>query len=117
MKSVLKPLSTSIYTFEDLIKGGYLYVDKTRHHVIFRLLGVDINCEVHTNIGREDAVIRTDRFIYVMEFKLRGTAEDAMTQMRDRAYALPYRNDPRKLMQIGIEFSPESRNLSRWIIA
>lgn len=45
--------------------------------------------EYHTSRGRIDLVLQTDKFIYIMEFKLNGTAEEALQQINDKHYALP----------------------------
>ncbi|WP_455638531.1 PD-(D/E)XK nuclease domain-containing protein, partial [Parabacteroides sp.] len=66
--------------------------------------------------GRIDLVLQTDRFIYVMEFKLDGTAEEALRQIDEKKYALPFAADPRQLFRIGINFSNEMRNIERWVV-
>ena len=61
-------------------------------------------------------VLKTNDYIYVMEFKLEGTAQDALKQINEKQYALPFATDPRKLFKIGINFSNELRNIEEWII-
>ena len=34
--------------------------------------------------------VQTEKFIYIMEFKLNGTAEEALQQINDKRYALPF---------------------------
>ena len=46
--------------------------------IVFKLVGFYVKVEYHTVRGRVDLVLQTDRFIYVMEFKLDGTAEEAL---------------------------------------
>ncbi len=66
--------------------------------------------------GRIDLVLQTDRFIYVMEFKLEGTAE-AMAQINEKkGYALPFEGDSRQLFKIGVNFSSKTRNIEKWIV-
>lgn len=67
--------------------------------------------EYHTNDGRIDLVLQTEKFIYIMEFKLNGTAEEALQQINDKRYALPFEADGRKLFKIGINFSEKTRNI------
>ncbi len=67
-------------------------------------------------MGRVDLVLKTNDYIYVMEFKLEGTAQDALKQINEKQYALPFATDPRKLFKIGINFSNELRNIEEWII-
>ena len=83
---------------------------------ILKMLGSDVDAEVRNHIGRMDCLVRTRNFIYVMEFKLTGTAEEALQQIEAKQYARPYAHDPRKLFKIGVEFSAEKRNISRWLI-
>lgn len=84
--------------------------------IVFKLLGFYTQAEYHTSRGRIDLVVKTDRYIYVMEFKLDGTAEEALQQIKDRQYALPFAVDGRKLFKIGVNFSKESRGLEKWIV-
>ena len=69
-----------------------------------------------TSEGRIDLVLQTDKFIYIMEFKLNGTAEDALQQINDKNYALPFEMDGRKLFKIGVNFTAETRNIEKWIV-
>ena len=84
--------------------------------IVFKLVGFYVNVEYHTNEGRIDLVLQTDKFIYIMEFKLNGTAEDALQQINDKHYALPFEMDGRKLFKIGVNFSAETRNIEKWIV-
>lgn len=63
-----------------------------------------------------DLVLQTDRFIYVMEFKLDGTAEEALRQINEKRYAQPFELDDRKLFKVGVNFSAETRNIEKWIV-
>jgi len=83
---------------------------------ILKLLGTEVDAEVRNHIGRMDCLIKTDDYLYVIEFKLNGTAEEALHQIEDKQYALPYTNDPRKLFKVGVEFNKETRNIDRWLV-
>ena len=72
--------------------------------------------EYHTNNGRIDLVLQTPNYIYVMEFKLHGTADEALQQINDKGYALPFAKDPRTLYKIGVNFSQETRNIDKWLV-
>ena len=65
--------------------------------IVFKLVGFYTQVEYHTSKGRIDLVLQTDKLIYVMEFKLDGTAEEALQQIHDKHYALPFASDGRKL--------------------
>ena len=84
--------------------------------IVFKLIGFYTQVKYHTSKGRIDLVLQTDKFIYVMEFKLDGTAEEALQQIHDKHYALPFASDRRKLFKIGVNFSAETRNIEKWIV-
>lgn len=84
--------------------------------IVFKLIGFYVKAEYHTSQGRIDLVLQTDQYIYVMEFKLDGTAEEALRQIDEKKYALPFASDPRKLFRIGINFSNEMRNIEKWVV-
>ncbi len=82
--------------------------------LFFRLLGLYVEVEHATSDGRTDMVVKTPGYIYIFEFKLDSSAEDALKQIDDRGYAQPYAADPRKLYKIGANFSSEKRRLEEW---
>ena len=84
--------------------------------IVFKLVGFYVKVEYHTSEGRVDLVLQTDRFIYVMEFKLNGTAEEALRQINEKQYARPFETDGRKLFKVGVNFSKKSRNIEKWIV-
>lgn len=84
--------------------------------IVFKLMGLYVQVEYHTSQGRIDLVLQTDKFIYIMEFKLEGTAEEAIKQINEKRYAHPFEADPRKLFKIGVNFSAETRNIEKWIV-
>ena len=85
--------------------------------ILFKLLGLYVNVEYHTPQGRIDMVVQTEQYVYVMEFKLDGTAEEALRQIEEKQYALPFTADRRKLFRIGVNFSEKARNIEKWIVA
>ena len=84
--------------------------------IVFRLVGFYVKAEYHTSEGRVDLVLQTDRYIYVMEFKLEGSAEEALQQIETKHYARPFEADSRQLFKIGINFDNNTRNIERWIV-
>ena len=84
--------------------------------IVFKLAGFYVNVEYHTSRGRIDLVMQTDRYIYIMEFKLDGTAEEALKQIEDKQYALPFATDKRKLFKIGVNFDNATRNIAGWLV-
>lgn len=85
-------------------------------YLVFKLMGQFVGTEVRSARGRADAIVKTTDYMYVFEFKLHGTAEDALRQIDDKGYSLSYTAADRKLIKAGVQFSEEERNFSRWII-
>ena len=75
-----------------------------------------MKAEYHTSQGRIDLALQTDKYIYVMEFKLEGSAEEALRQIEEKQYALPFASDKRQVFQIGINFSSQTRNIEKWLV-
>lgn len=84
--------------------------------IVFKLVGFYTEVEYHTSEGRVDLVLKTQDYIYIMEFKLNGTAEEALQQIHDKHYAQPFEADKRKLFKIGVNFNSKTRNIEKWII-
>ena len=84
-------------------------------YLVFKLMGQFTEAEVKSARGRADAVVKTPKFIYVFEFKLNGTAEEALKQIDEKGYLIPYQADGREVIKLGVEFSAEERNISRWL--
>ena len=84
--------------------------------IIFKLLGFYTQAEYHTSQGRIGLLVKTDRYIYVMEFKLDGTAEEALLQIDDRQYAMPSAADGRTVYKVGVNFSNRLRGIERWVV-
>ena len=84
--------------------------------IVFRLMGFHVGVEYRTSNGRVDLVLKTKEYIYVMEFKLDGTAEEAMRQINEKGYATPFKADGRKVIKIGVNFSRETKTIEKWIV-
>ncbi|MBQ8521528.1 MAG: PD-(D/E)XK nuclease domain-containing protein, partial [Bacteroides sp.] len=88
-------------------------------HYTFYLLMRMISCyTVYTeklqSEGRVDCIVETPDYIYIFEFKLDGTADEALRQIEEKGYARPYEADSRKLYKIGVSFSSETGTVSDW---
>ena len=96
--------------------------DKTERHyqaifyLVFRLLGQYMEVEERSAKGRADAVVKTKDYVYVFEFKLDGNVDEALKQIDEKGYLLPYSVDERKLMKIGVSFDSAERNIGEWKI-
>ena len=86
--------------------------------LVFLLMGQFIQTEVHNHVGRADAVVHTPEFVYVFEFKLdgSGTPEEALQQIEEKGYALPYQNGDKQVVCVGVAFSKEKKTIASWLV-
>ena len=84
--------------------------------IVSKLMGFYVQAEYRTSRGRIDLVLKAPQYCYVMEFKLDGTAEDALAQIKDRNYTLPFQLDGQQVIRIGLNFSKEHRNIERYVV-
>ena len=68
-------------------------------------------------IGRADVVVKLHDAIYVFEFKVDGTPEEALEQINSKGYAIPYQPDHRSVVKIGVNFDSTTRTIGDWVIA
>ncbi|MBN1674614.1 MAG: ATP-binding protein [Kiritimatiellae bacterium] len=89
---------------------------QTIFYLVFTLLGIRIETEVRTDRGRIDAAAQTADtvFVFVFEFKLSGTAEDALEQARANEYAPKYKGQGKRVRLFGVAFDPQTRNIGEW---
>ena len=88
-------------------------------HYTFYLLMRLISCytvytEKQLSEGRADCIVETPKYIYIFEFKLDGTADEALQQIKDKGYATAYAADPRPLFCIGASFSSKTGTVEEW---
>ena len=87
-------------------------------YIIFRLLSCYTTLiEKQNSKGRADVIIETDNDVFIFEFKLDGSAKEALKQIEEKQYDLPYLDDARILHKIGVNISSESRTVDEWIVA
>lgn len=82
--------------------------------LIFKLIGFRIDAEVCTNQGRIDCVIEFPNHVYLFEFKLNKSAEQALTQIIDTEYYQKYRLKAKPLTLIDVNFDSSQRKVSEW---
>ena len=82
--------------------------------LVFKLLGFYTDVERHTTDGRMDMLVQTKDFIYIFEFKMDKSADEALAQIEEKQYAKPFEQDPRKLFKIGVNFSSATRRIDDW---
>lgn len=94
--------------------------DKTERHyqvvfyIVFKLMGQFCEAEVRSAKGRADAVVKTTNYIYVFEFKLNGSIDEAIYQIDNKGYLIPYTADGRQLIKVAASFDAKERNLGAY---
>ena len=83
-------------------------------YVMFSFLNLYVYSQVRVAKGRMDILVKTEHTIYVMELKLDGTVEEALRQIDDRGYAIPWQADQRRVVKVGINFSTKERTIDSW---
>ena len=111
-----------ILLLNTLFKGiAYQNADPTENYfhslfyLVVKLLGYTIESEIQTIDGRIDAVVWTDQFCYIMEFKI-GKAAEAMKQIKTKEYDKKYLGDGKKIYLIGIGFNARKKQIGDWLI-
>lgn len=85
-------------------------------YTLYTLMGLYVEAEYKTVNGRIDMVVKTKEYCYVMEFKLNGSAQEAMEQINSKDYALPFECGNRKIIKIGMNFNSDTKNLEDIVV-
>ena len=89
---------------------------QTVFYLIFNLMGAFIKVEEESAIGRADAVLQLPNTIYVFELKYDGSAEDALQQIDEKGYLIPYTASGKKLVKVGVNYDSTQRTIGEWLI-
>jgi hypothetical protein len=109
--NALPPFFASI-PYDIQLKDEKYY--QTVIHLIFRMLGLYCRSEVRTAAGRIDTLVETGKYVYCFEFKLEGTAEDALAQIDSKEYLLPWEGSGKTPIKVGVSFDYGKRNIGEW---
>ena len=84
-------------------------------YLIMQMLGrYNTLVEKETSEGRIDCMLECPDYVYILEFKLNGSASAALKQIEDKGYAKPYMTDSRKVICLGINFSSDKGTIDDW---
>ena len=78
-------------------------------HLLFSLLGVYIQSEVQTQKGRTDSIVMFENEVFIFEFKLDKSAEEAFFQIENKGYADKYKDSGMPIYKVGVNFSSETK--------
>ena len=89
---------------------------QTVFYLIFNLMGAYMRVEEDSAVGRADAVVYMPDAVYVFELKYDGSAEEAIKQIDDKGYLIPYSADGKRLIKVGVNYDSQQRTIGEWII-
>ena len=88
---------------------------RTIIYLVFRIATpYFVSCEERSAAGRSDVVVETDEAVYVFEFKLDGSVDEALRQIDDKGYLVPYSAKGKKLYKVGVNFDNQLRTIAKW---
>ena len=93
-----------------------LYFQNTMY-VMLKLMGQQVEVERHTSNGRIDALIQTDKYVYILELKRDKNPDDALDQIDEKGYDWSFAADQRKVFKIGANFSTRTHRLENWKVS
>lgn len=91
-------------------------------HYTFYLLMRLISCytvytEKQLSEGCADCIVETPQYVYIFEFKLDGTADEALSQINSLGYGKPYEADSRQVYSVGVSFSSKMGTVEEWKVS
>jgi hypothetical protein len=85
-------------------------------HLIFSLLGVYIFSEVQTQKGRTDSIVMFENEVFIFEFKLNKSAEEAFFQIENKGYADKFKDSGMPIYKVGVNFSSENKEVEEVLL-
>ena len=89
---------------------------------ILRFIGIYLDAEVTTSRGRIDMVAKAPGHVFIIEVKVasgdkagRAAAQAALSQIRERGYAEPWRASGDEVFLLGISFDCLTHNVGAWV--
>ena len=116
MDAALKELQQYLASVPQTDNTGYEGHYQQVLYIIFSLLGLYVDVEVRTALGRVDVVARTLSRLYIIELKMDKDATTAMAQIDLKRYPDRFYNCGLPRVKVGVNFDKELRNITGWVI-
>ena len=116
MDAALKELQQYLASVPQTDNTGYEGHYQQVLYIIFSLLGIYVDVEVRTALGRVDVVARTLSRLYIIELKMDKDATTAMAQIDLKRYPDRFYNCGLPRVKVGANFDKELRNITGWVI-
>ena len=85
-------------------------------YAILATCGLNVQTEIRTSSGRIDFVVISPKTIFLFEFKLNKSAEEALRQIDEKEYEKKFSFEGKHVWKIGVNFSSEVRTVDEWKI-
>ena len=85
-------------------------------YAILATCGFNVQSEIRTSAGRIDFVLFSPKSIFLFEFKLNKTADEALSQIDEKEYAQKFAFEGKRIWKIGVNFSSKERTIDGWKI-
>lgn len=85
-------------------------------YILFTLMGQFVKVEDHTSDGRIDLTVEASRYVYLFEFKVNSSAEEAMAQIQRKKYWLKYVGCGKEICLIAAAFDSATRRLTGYLV-
>ncbi|MDR0939552.1 MAG: ATP-binding protein [Mediterranea sp.] len=89
---------------------------ETIFYILFALMGQFVHTQVKTAAGRADAIVENKECVYVFELKVDSTPDEALEQINEKGYAIPYEAGHRKVVKVGVNYDRGARGITGWKI-
>ena len=90
------------------------YFQYTFYLILRMISSYTIFVEKEQSEGRVDCVVETSKDVYIFEFKLDGSADEAIAQINAKGYAREYEASDKRVHLIGCNFSSKTGTIDGW---
>jgi len=74
--------------------------------------GITTFSELENLEGRLDTICMSSKAIYLFEFKINDSAKNAIQQIKQKNYALPFLNQPKTVYLMGVNFLTDGKRIN-----
>lgn len=86
-------------------------------YALCNLIGLDVQAEIATHLGRIDITLTTKQDIFIIELKYNESAQKAIDQINKQEYYTPYLKSEKAITLVGVSFDKKTRTLADdWLI-
>lgn len=120
------------YTLDDFLRAiqqffaaiPYSITDKNQNEQfyqasLYNLLvaaGAHVHAEQQTATGRMDISVKMQDAIYILELKYDMSADKALSQIKEKNYAVAFAADSRPVYALGLNFTSNNHTLDSWTV-